>query len=408
MPATSYPKEKIRVLLLEGIRNEGVELLREEGFSVETRAEALSESELLKMIDRVFVLGIRSKTMLTPRVLKAAPRLLAVGAFCIGTNQIDLKMATACGVPIFNAPFSNTRSVTDLVIAEMIMLFRGLLGKIQKAHEGVWDKNSSGCFEVRGKTLGIVGYGHIGSQVSILAEALGMRVIYFDVAQKLSLGNAARVKNLRTLLEQSDCVTLHVPETEETKGMISAKELSWMKPSSFLINTSRGTVVDIAALAAALRAKKIAGAAVDVFPREPKSAKERFVSPLQALSNVILTPHIGGATVEAQRNIGIEVATKLIRFINNGSTEGAVNFPSAVLPDFAGVHRILHIHRNVPGVMQKINTMFGKAGINITSQELRTHGDIGYLIMESDMKATHAMVAQMQAMPETIKVRALF
>ena len=261
---------------------------------------------------------------------------------------------------------------------------------------------------MRGKTLGIIGYGHIGSQVSILAEALGMRVTYYDIIEKLSLGNAVRTKNLQNLLEQSDCVTLHVPETAETKGMIGAKQLAWMKPSAFLINTSRGSVVDIEELVTALRTKKITGAAIDVFPKEPNAAGERFESPLQGLPNVILTPHIGGATVEAQRNIGLEVAVKLIRFINNGSTEGAVNFPNAVLPDFRGVHRILHIHKNVPGVLQKINTMFGEAGINIASQELRTYGEVGYLIMDTDMKATKTMTAQMQAMPETIKVRALF
>ena len=407
-PLTSYPKEKIKILLLEGVHPEGVRLLRDEGFAVESRAEALDETDLLKAVDGVFVLGIRSKTRLTPRVLNKASRLLTVGAFCIGTNQVDLQTAMKCGIPVFNAPFSNTRSVTDLVIANILMLFRGLAGKIEKAHQGIWDKSTSGCFEVRGKTLGIIGYGHIGSQVSILAEALGMRVTYYDIIEKLSLGNAVRTKNLQNLLEQSDCVTLHVPETAETRGMIGAKQLAWMKPSAFLINTSRGSVVDIAALVTALRTKKITGAAIDVFPKEPNAAGERFESPLQGLPNVILTPHIGGATVEAQRNIGLEVAVKLIRFINNGSTEGAVNFPNAVLPDFRGVHRILHIHKNVPGVLQKINTMFGEAGINIASQELRTYGEVGYLIMDTDMKATKTMTAQMQAMPETIKVRALF
>lgn len=409
MPQTiSFPKDKIHILLLEGVHHDGILLLKEEGFAVESHQRAFDETELLKVIDRVFVLGIRSKTVLTAEVFKRAKRLLAIGAFCIGTDKIDEHAAMRCGVPVFNAPFSNTRSVAELVIANVIILFRRLYDKMNKAHSGIWDKGTNGCVEVRGKTLGIVGYGHIGSQVSVLAEAIGMHVIYYDIAEKLSIGNAVRSANLRNLLEQADCVTLHVPETSETKGMIGSKQLAWMRRGSFLINTSRGSVVDVDALAQALISGHLAGAAVDVFPSEPKSVGEPFLSPLQGLPNVVLTPHIGGATIEAQRNIGVEVATKLARFINNGSTEGAVGFPNVVLPELSGAHRILHIHKNVPGVMQKVNAMFGKARINIEAQILRTHGEIGYLIMDTEKKATREMVEKMRAMSETIKVRAVF
>jgi len=405
---TSFPKEKIKILLLEGVHPDGVSLFEKEGFSVEAFKPAFDEAELLKVLDNIFVLGIRSKTKLTGRIFEKPKKLIAAGAYCIGTNQIDLEAAARRGIPVFNAPFSNTRSVAELAITDMMMLMRRLIDKIGKAHKGEWEKDASGCLEVRGKTLGIVGYGHIGSQVSILAEALGMRVIYHDIADRLSLGNAVPVPSLKDLLEQSDCVTLHVPETPETKSLISAEQIGWMKQGALLINTSRGTVVDMQALAGAIIFGRLSGAAVDVFPNEPKSTSEGFISPLQGLPNVILTPHIGGATEEAQRNIGIEVSTKLIRFINNGSTEGAVNFPNVVLPELEGAHRILHIHKNVPGVMQKINTMFGKAAINIHAQYLRTLGEIGYLIMDTNKKATREMVQRMRVMPETIKVRAIF
>lgn len=406
--ATSFPKDKINILLLEGLHPDGLNRFEKEGFSIESHKGALDEGELLKVIDRISVLGIRSKTKLTERVLSKARRLMTVGAFCIGTNQIDLQSASKFGIPVFNAPFSNTRSVAELVIADIISLFRNLHDKITKTHAGSWDKSASGCMEVRGKTLGIIGYGHIGSQVSVLAEALGMRVIYHDIVEKLSIGNAASVESLKQLLEQSDCVTIHVPETKATHGLIGARQLHLMKRGSFIINTSRGHVVDIDSLVRELGSGRIAGAAIDVFPDEPRSEADRFSSPLRGMKNVILTPHIGGATIEAQRNIGIEVATKLIRFVNNGSTEGAVNFPNVVLPELVGAHRILHIHRNVPGVMQKVNSMFGKAKINIVSQYLRTQGEIGYLIMDTNMKTTREMVERMREMPETIKARALF
>lgn len=408
MTETSFPRERIHILLVEAIHPEGVERLEREGFCVEALREALDEEVLRAAIGGVAVLGIRSKTTLERPIFEHARRLLAVGAYCIGTNQIDLAAATDFGIPVFNAPFSNTRSVAELVIADIIMLFRRLTEKDRLLHQGVWEKDARGCLEVRGKTLGIVGYGHIGSQVSVLAEAMGMQVIYVDIVDKLSLGNAIRVSSLKALIEQSDCVTLHVPGTPQTKGMVGKKELAWMRPGAFLINTSRGSVVDVEALRAALKKGRIGGAALDVFPHEPRSQGDRFTSSLAGMPNVILTPHIGGATIEAQRNIGAEVSAKLVRFINNGSTEGAVNFPNVVLPEHAGYHRILHIHRNVPGVMQKVNTMFGKSRINIEAQYLRTHGDIGYLIMDTNRKATREMVAKMKAMPETIKVRALF
>ncbi|MFH1378395.1 MAG: phosphoglycerate dehydrogenase [Planctomycetota bacterium] len=405
---TSFPKNKIRVLLLEDLHPDGIKRLENEGFSIDSRLDAMDDAELLAAIKTVHILGIRSKTQLNEAQAQAASRLLAVGAFCIGVNQIDTDACASAGIPVFNAPFSNTRSVAELVIADIIMLFRGLLDKIMAAHHGEWRKDASGSVEVRGKTLGIVGYGHIGRQVSVLAEALGMRVLYYDVVDKLSMGNAERMPDLQSLLSRSDVVTMHVPGEPETRKMISAREIGWMKPGAFLINTSRGSVVDIDALAAALNAGKLGGAAADVFPSEPKSKDSAFISPLIGLPNVILTPHIGGSTVEAQRNIGIEVASKLARFVNNGSTEGAVNFPNVVLPEQAGRHRILHIHRNVFGVMSKVNELFGAAGINIASQYLRTLGEIGYLIMDVEKKATSDITKKLAELPETIKVRTLF
>ncbi|HNT89606.1 MAG TPA: phosphoglycerate dehydrogenase, partial [Candidatus Hydrogenedentes bacterium] len=321
---------------------------------------------------------------------------------------IASSVARSMGIPVFNAPHANTRSVAELVIADILMLFRNLHDKVRAAHDGVWDKSAHGSVEVRGKTLGIVGYGHIGSQVSILAEALGMRVLFHDVADRLALGNATRTADLRDLLERSDVVTVHVPGDPDNAGLIGASEIGWMKTGAYLINTSRGFVVDIEALRAALVAKRIAGAAIDVFPEEPSSAADPFITPLQGLPNVILTPHIGGSTQEAQRNIGIEVSGKLIRFTNNGSTEGAVNFPNVLLPELLHHHRILHIHQNVPGVLQNVNAIFGEAGINVAAQHLRTHEDVGYLIVDIDKTATRAMIRRLAALPETIRVRALF
>lgn len=405
---TSYPKNKIRVLLLEGVHPDAVARLREESFSIDTEKRALNESELLERIAEYHLVGIRSKTHITERIIRKARRLLALGAFCIGTNQIDTIAARSVGVPVFNAPYSNTRSVAELVIADILMLFRSLYDKVRAAHAGLWDKSAHGSVEVRGKTLGIVGYGHIGSQVSILAEALGMRVLFHDIADKLALGNATRTADLRDLLERSDVVTVHVPGDPDNAGLIGREEIGWMKHGAYLINTSRGFVVDLEALRAALASKRLAGAALDVFPEEPGSDADPFVSPLQGMPNVILTPHIGGSTQEAQRNIGLEVSGKLIRFTNNGSTEGAVNFPNVILPELLRHHRILHIHRNIPGVLQKVNALFGEAGINVAAQHLRTHEDVGYLIMDVAKTATRAMIRELARLPETIRVRALF
>jgi D-3-phosphoglycerate dehydrogenase len=368
----------------------------------------MDEKELVRALKDVHLLGIRSKTQISEAAIQKANRLLAVGAFCIGTNQIDLAAAKLRGIPVFNAPYSNTRSVAELVMTYIGMLFRGLYGKIKDAHAGEWNKSTTGSVEIRGKTIGIIGYGHIGQQVSVLAEAFGMRVLYYDIIDKLSMGNATRVIDIRDLMERSDVVTLHVPGTRDTEGMIGARQIGWMRDGAFLLNASRGSVVDIDALRDALDSGKLGGAALDVFPVEPKSKEEKFQSPLQGRDNVVLTPHIGGATEEAQRNIGLEVAGKLIRFTNNGSTEGAVNFPNEVLPEMRDQHRILHIHQNVPGVLQKVNTMFGEAGINVAGQYLRTYEDVGYLIMDTDKSATKAMIKQLSEMPETIKVRALF
>lgn len=408
MTTTSFPKNKIKVLLLEGVHPQSVKRFEEEGFDVDARKGAMDEKELLGIIRDVHILGIRSKTQITAPVIQKARRLLTIGAFCIGTNQMDLDAAKIQGIPVFNAPYSNTRSVAELVMTYIGMLFRGLYGKIKDAHVGEWSKVTTGSMEIRGKTIGIIGYGHIGQQVSVLAEAFGMRVLYYDVVDKLSMGNATRVTDIRDLMERSDVVTLHVPGTPDTVGMIGEKQIGWMRKGAYLLNASRGSVVDIDALTAALDAGKLAGAAIDVFPVEPKVKGELFRSPLQGRDNVILTPHIGGATEEAQRNIGLEVAGKLIRFTNNGSTEGAVNFPNEVLPEMRDQHRILHIHQNVPGVLQKVNTMFGEAGINVGGQYLRTYEDVGYLIMDTDKSATKAMIKQLSEMPETIKVRALF
>lgn len=408
MTTTSFPKSKIKVLLLEGVHPQSVKRFEEEGFDVDARPGAMDEKELLELIEDVHILGIRSKTQVTGAVLEKANRLLTLGAFCIGTNQMDLDTAKHRGIPVFNAPYSNTRSVAELVMTYIGMLFRGLYGKVKDAHAGEWNKTTAGSTEVRGKTLGIIGYGHIGQQVSVLAEAFGMRVLYYDVMDKLSMGNATRVIDMRDLMERSDVVTLHVPGTPDTVGMIEAKQIGWMKEGAFLLNASRGSVVDIDALTTALDENRLAGAAIDVFPVEPKSKDEKFKSPLQGRDNVILTPHIGGATEEAQRNIGLEVSGKLIRFTNNGCTDGAVNFPNEVLPTMRDHHRILHIHKNVPGVLQKVNTLFGDAGINVAGQYLRTYEDVGYLIMDTDKSATREMIAQLSELPESIKVRALF
>lgn len=374
--------DNIKILLVENIHPVAKERLQEEGFQVDLLSHSPSEDELLKILPSYNVLGIRSKTEITKKVLENNKQLFGIGCFCIGTNQVDLSTAREMGVPVFNAPHSNTRSVAELVIAEMIALSRQLGDRNTKAHVGDWVKSAEGSREVRGKTLGIVGYGHIGSQVSILAEALGMKVVFFDVIKKLPLGNAVAKTSLQELLKVSDFVTLHVPETPETKDMISTKQLSQMKPGSYLINASRGSVVVIEDLVEALKAKHVAGCAIDVFPEEPASNKEKFKSPLQGLSNVILTPHIGGSTEEAQYAIGIEVAESFRRYLTIGSSSGAVNFPNVDLPVKQGTSRILNVHRNEPGVLGEINGLISKAGANIEAQYLSTDAKIGYLVMD--------------------------
>jgi D-3-phosphoglycerate dehydrogenase len=404
----SFPPEKIKVLFLEGIHPAAADRMRQSGYQTEMIKAAYSEDELCKAIGSVHILGIRSKTSVTGRVLEHAKSLLAVGCFCIGTDQVDLDEARRRGVPVFNAPFSNTRSVAELAIAEMIMLARQAAHKSQLLHAGVWEKSADGCCEVRNKTVGIVGYGHIGPQVGLLAEAFGMKVYYFDVVGKLPLGNATPVGSLKELLNLSDFVTLHVPDTAETRSMISRAEIEQMKAGSFLLNLSRGRVVDLDAVKEALVSKKLAGAAIDVFPEEPKSNEDPFSSPLCGLNNVILTPHIGGSTIEAQRNIGIEVASTFVKYIETGSTTGAVNFPQVELPVVKDSHRILNIHRNVPGVLSSINQIIASMGANIRAQYLETRGDVGYLIIDVDSDISAAVKSSIDELDTSIKTRMLF
>lgn len=412
MKKTSYPKADIRVLLLEGISQNAVEIFRAAGYSrIELLPQALPEDALKRAIADAHIVGIRSRTQLTAEVLAQAKRLLAVGCFCIGTNQVDLEAAELLGVPVFNAPYSNTRSVAELVLAEAVMLLRGIPHKSAECHRGGWSKSAAGSHEARGKTIGIVGYGHIGTQVGLLAEGLGMQVLYHDIETKLALGNARAAVDLDDLLARSDVVTLHVPETPATQWMIGARELARMKPGAHLINASRGTVVEIEPLAAALRDGRIGGAAVDVFPAEPKGNSEAFESALRGLDNVILTPHVGGSTLEAQDNIGIEVAAKLVRYSDNGSTLSAVNFPEVSLPEHDGSHRLLHIHRNVPGMLSQVNAVFSSRGINIDGQFLRTDPNVGYVVIDvsgaGDEQARELRDA-LAAIDGTLRTRVLY
>jgi D-3-phosphoglycerate dehydrogenase len=408
-PKTSTDKNKIKFLLLEGIHPSAVQLLKAAGYSqIESLSGSLDGEELKKKIADVHFVGIRSRTQLTGEVLAQAGKLAAIGCFCIGTNQVDLDAARERGIAVFNAPYSNTRSVAELVLAEAILLMRGVPEKSALAHRGGWLKSASHSFEIRGKTLGIVGYGAIGSQLSVLAESLGMHVVFFDVVTKLSLGNARQVPRLQDLLTQADVVTLHVPETPATQGMMGAAELALMKPESVLINASRGTVVDIDALALALRQTKLLGAAIDVFPVEPQSNKDSFESPLRGLDNVILTPHIGGSTLEAQENIGIEVAEKMIKYSDNGTSTSSVNFPEVALPAHPGKHRLLHIHRNVPGVLSSINQVFSDNHINISAQYLQTRDSIGYVVIDIDTAHSDVALAKLATVPGTLRSRILF
>jgi len=409
MIKTSTDKNKIRFLLLEGIHPSALTVLRAAGYTqIESLPGALSDDELKHRIADAHFIGIRSRTQLSAEVLAHAGKLAAVGCFCIGTNQVDLDAALERGIAVFNAPFSNTRSVAELVLAEAILLLRGVPQKSTVAHRGGWLKSADNAFEIRGKTLGIVGYGAIGTQLSVLAEGLGMQVVFFDVAAKLPLGNARPVARLGDLLAQADVVSLHVPETPATQWMIGAAELAQMKQGSVLINASRGTVVVIEALAEALRQKKLLGAAIDVFPVEPRSNTDVFESPLRGLDNVILTPHIGGSTVEAQGNIGIEVAEKLVKYSDNGTSTSSVNFPEVALPAHPGKHRLLHIHRNVPGVLASINQVFSDNRINIAAQYLQTRGSIGYVVIDIDAVHSDLALVKLAEVPGTLRCRVLF
>jgi len=406
----SLAKDKIKVLLLEGVHDNAIQEFTDHGYeAVERLPHALSESELIERIQGVHLLGIRSATKVTDKVLQAANRLIAIGCFCIGTNQVKVETARRAGIPVFNAPYSNTRSVAELVLAEMIMLMRRIPERSEAAHRGVWQKTAADSYELRGKTLGIVGYGHIGAQLSVMAEAMGMQVRYYDVERRLAIGNARPAANLEGLLNVSDVVTLHVPATPQTKDMIGERELRAMKRGSYLINASRGNVVQIDPLVAALKDRHVMGAAIDVFPKEPASNKDVFESPLRGLPNVILTPHIGGSTLEAQANIGIEVAEKLVKYSDNGSTVGAVNFVEAALPVKAGETRFLHIHRNVPGVMRKLNEVFSSRTLNISAQYLQTDPEVGYVVVDVDGELEVGdIIADLQAIEGTIKTRFLY
>ena len=411
MSRTSFPRQDIRVLLLEGISRSAVETFEAAGYSqVELHEKSLSGDELRQRIAEAHIVGIRSRTQLDAGVLAHARRLLAVGCFCIGTNQVDLAAAQAAGVPVFNAPYSNTRSVAELVIAEAILLMRRIPQKNAECHRGGWSKSAAGSYEVRGKVLGIVGYGHIGTQVGLLAEGLGMRVVFHDIETKLALGNARAAASLDELLAQADVVTLHVPETPQTRLMIGAPQLARMRAGAVLINAARGSVLDIDALAASLRSGHLVGAAVDVFPQEPKGNADPFVSPLVGMDNVILTPHVAGSTLEAQDNIGIEVAAKLVRYSDNGSTLSAVNFPEVTLPEHPQSRRLLHIHRNVPGILSRINEVFSRENVNIDGQYLQTNAAIGYVV--ADVSSSEAQASALRealaAIPGTLRTRVLY
>lgn len=406
---TSYPKEKIRILFLENISDAAVKNFRQHGYvQVEKITKALTEDELIDEIKDVHILGIRSKTQVTKKILDAAKKLQAIGCFCIGVNQVDLKAATKNGVVVFNAPYSNTRSVAELVIGLAIMLIRRIPDKNKAAHEGVWMKDAKGSYELRGKTLGIIGYGNIGSQVSVLAEALGMKVLFYDVETKLPLGNASDGKTLKEVLSKADVVTLHVPETSHTKNLVNKNNLKYFKKGAILINYARGEVVDLDALRKAIIEEHIGGAAIDVFPWEPEKNGDRFQTPLQDLPNVILTPHIGGSTEEAQMNIGEDVSVKLFNYLEKGMTFGSHTVPALALPPQEGSHRILHIHKNVPGVLSEINTQLSKHKINIVGQYLKTNEDIGYVVLDVDKQLSNRALQLLKEVKDTIKVRMLY
>lgn len=407
---TSFRKDKIKILLAEGINRSALDVFKQHGYTnIDHITHALDETELLSLINQYHFIGIRSRTLVTKKVLKKAKKLNAIGCYCIGTNQVELSAAAKLGIPVFHAPYSNTRSVAELVIGKIIFLMRNIPQKNAAAHQGKWLKSHLGAYEVRGKTLGIIGYGNIGNQVGLLAESLGMHVMYYDVRERLPLSNAKAALTMNEVLETADVVTLHVPETEQTKHLIGLKQLQRMKKHAALINTSRGTVVVIEALAEALSSGHLRGAALDVFPEEPTGESEEFISPLRDFDNVILTPHIGGSTHEAQDDIGKTVSKKMITFSDTGNTFSAVNFPEVDLPAFTGKHRILHIHKNEPGVLSNINDVFSDLGINIAAQYLQTSQYIGYVVTDLDSKGNKANILQsLQAIPGTIKTRILY
>ncbi len=409
MKLTSLEKSKIKFLLLEGVHKSALNTLDEAGYTnIEYLKTSLSEEALIEKVRDVHFIGIRSRTQLSDAVFAAADKLQAVGCFCIGTNQVDLNAALIKGVPVFNAPFSNTRSVAELVIGQTILLLRGIPQKNAQVHRGVWEKIATGSYETRGKKLGLIGYGNIGSQLSVLAESMGMKVYLYDIVNKLPLGNATQLHSLKDLLKTCDVVSLHVPETPQTFNMMGEEQIGWMKKGAILINASRGTVVDIDALAAALESCRLSGAAVDVFPVEPRSNDEEFISPLRKFDNCILTPHVGGSTIEAQENIGLEVSEKLIKYSDNGSSFTAVNFPEVALPAHPGMHRLLHIHKNVPGVLSEINSIFSSSGINIRSQYLQTNDQIGYVVTDIDVEYSKMALDKLNRINGTIRCRVLF
>jgi D-3-phosphoglycerate dehydrogenase / 2-oxoglutarate reductase len=406
---TSYPKDRIKVLFLENISDKAVQYFKQQGYAdVKKVAGALSEEELIKVIKDVHILGIRSKTFISKKVLDSAKKLQAIGCFCIGVNQVDLKACKQKGIAVYNAPYSNTRSVAELVIGASILLIRRILDKNKAAHNGVWNKDAKGSFELRGKTMGIIGYGNIGTQLSVMAEAMGMRVQFYDIETKLPLGNAQAKKSIKEIVSTSDIISLHVPETNQTKNLINKAVLKQFKSGSILVNYARGEVVDLDALAEAIKEKHIAGAAIDVFPVEPEKNGDAFSTPLQGLSNVLLTPHIGGSTEEAQENIGEDVSIKLYQYLERGVSNGSHTIPSLSLPPVDGAHRILHIHKNVPGVLGAINTLLSKNKINIVGQYLKTNDEIGYVVLDVDSKLSKQAMTLLKEVKETIRVRMLY
>ena len=408
MRELSYPKNKINVLLLEKVDKIAFDLFKEEGYNVESMDGSLNEKDLIKKIKDVSILGIRSKTIISDKVIKSANKLLAIGAFCIGTNQIKFESCNDSGIVVFNAPYSNTRSVVEIVIAQIINLMRKIVIKSNKMHSGVWRKDSLDSFEIRNKVIGIVGYGNIGSQLSVISEALGMKVLYYDIVDKLSIGNAKKCKSLNDLLKNSDIVSLHVDGKKSNTNLISDKEFSIMKEKSILVNYSRGNVVDIDSLIKNIKSKKLMGAALDVFPEEPSNNKEKFKSKVKGIEEIILSPHIGGSTKEAQKNIGSYVPDKIIDFINSGNTSSSVNFPKLSLPEQSDSHRLIHIHKNQPGVMLKINKIISEYNINIKGQYLKTNEEIGYVITDIDSVYNKEVVKSLKNIPATLKLRVLY